>query len=78
MVPGGGERSSSKQQQHEKMMITDRETQRVSAESLTGSALGPKVQVQVQVPHHVAELVVVGVFSQLEADRDRLVTAWWL
>lgn len=35
---------------------------------LTGSALSPKVQVQVQVLHHVTELVVLRVLSELKPE----------
>lgn len=38
---------------------------------LTGLALSPKVQVEIQVLHHVRQLVVFGIFSELNTDNTR-------
>ena len=38
---------------------------------LTGSALGPEVQIKVQELHHVSELVVVRILSELNTETTR-------
>lgn len=39
---------------------------------LTGTALGPEVQIEVQALHHVRQLVVVRILPELNTDEDTL------